>query len=207
MTDNTSVHWQDNDRYLQGSCAQENKAGWWFNRWDPSNKFYIITVKKKKKYKDTIVSNYLQKMPFYDLFMRTRGWMHFKKVLHIWPCVLSFYLKMPCSKPKWKVPPHREVQGPVWQWCGVGDLERPLVFPSTHHHEGATSGFLGLHGQRSRGNLKALGFRFHCKWRQKMDFMFALFVFWFLPLHHESKLLSNGSIVQNLLFSSNNFFL
>lgn len=23
---------QDNDRYIQGSCAQENKAGWWFNR-------------------------------------------------------------------------------------------------------------------------------------------------------------------------------
>lgn len=26
---------QDNDRYIQGNCAQENKAGWWFNRLDP----------------------------------------------------------------------------------------------------------------------------------------------------------------------------
>lgn len=26
------AHGQDNDRYIQGSCAQENKAGWWFNR-------------------------------------------------------------------------------------------------------------------------------------------------------------------------------
>ncbi|TKS82951.1 Fibrinogen-like protein 1 [Collichthys lucidus] len=34
---------QDNDRYLQGSCAQENKAGWWFNRCHAANlngKFY-----------------------------------------------------------------------------------------------------------------------------------------------------------------------
>uniref|UniRef100_A0A672HBU7 Si:ch211-287a12.9 n=1 Tax=Salarias fasciatus TaxID=181472 RepID=A0A672HBU7_SALFA len=28
---------QDNDRYLQGSCAQENKAGWWFNRCHAAN--------------------------------------------------------------------------------------------------------------------------------------------------------------------------
>ncbi|XP_032389652.1 fibrinogen like 1B isoform X1 [Etheostoma spectabile] len=34
---------QDNDRYLQGNCAQENKAGWWFNRCHAANlngKFY-----------------------------------------------------------------------------------------------------------------------------------------------------------------------
>ncbi|XP_029029054.1 fibrinogen like 1B isoform X2 [Betta splendens] len=34
---------QDNDRFLQGSCAQENKAGWWFNRCHAANlngKFY-----------------------------------------------------------------------------------------------------------------------------------------------------------------------
>uniref|UniRef100_A0A673AQN2 Fibrinogen-like protein 1 n=1 Tax=Sphaeramia orbicularis TaxID=375764 RepID=A0A673AQN2_9TELE len=34
---------QDNDRYIQGSCAQENKAGWWFNRCHAANlngKFY-----------------------------------------------------------------------------------------------------------------------------------------------------------------------
>uniref|UniRef100_A0A8C9ZDT5 Fibrinogen like 1B n=1 Tax=Sander lucioperca TaxID=283035 RepID=A0A8C9ZDT5_SANLU len=27
----------DNDRYLQGNCAQENKAGWWFNRCHAAN--------------------------------------------------------------------------------------------------------------------------------------------------------------------------
>ncbi|XP_070840002.1 fibrinogen like 1B [Chaetodon trifascialis] len=40
---------QDNDRYIQGSCAQENKAGWWFNRCHAANlngKFY-----RKGKYK------------------------------------------------------------------------------------------------------------------------------------------------------------
>ncbi|XP_028323231.1 fibrinogen like 1B [Gouania willdenowi] len=40
---------QDNDRYHQGSCAQENKAGWWFNRCHAANlngKFY-----RKGKYK------------------------------------------------------------------------------------------------------------------------------------------------------------
>ncbi|XP_034539633.1 fibrinogen-like protein 1 [Notolabrus celidotus] len=40
---------QDNDRYLQGSCAQENKAGWWFNRCHAANlngKYY-----RKGKYK------------------------------------------------------------------------------------------------------------------------------------------------------------
>ncbi|XP_060942043.1 fibrinogen like 1B [Limanda limanda] len=34
---------QDNDRYLQGSCAEENEAGWWFNRCHAANlngKFY-----------------------------------------------------------------------------------------------------------------------------------------------------------------------
>ncbi|XP_073336053.1 fibrinogen like 1B [Pagrus major] len=34
---------QDNDRYLQGSCATENEAGWWFNRCHAANlngKFY-----------------------------------------------------------------------------------------------------------------------------------------------------------------------
>ncbi|XP_056254390.1 fibrinogen like 1B [Seriola aureovittata] len=34
---------QDNDRYMQGSCAKENKAGWWFNRCHAANlngKFY-----------------------------------------------------------------------------------------------------------------------------------------------------------------------
>ncbi|KAM9728477.1 fibrinogen like 1B isoform 2-T2 [Menidia menidia] len=34
---------QDNDRFLQGSCAQENKGGWWFNRCHAANlngKFY-----------------------------------------------------------------------------------------------------------------------------------------------------------------------
>ncbi|KAJ0004543.1 hypothetical protein NQD34_010757 [Periophthalmus magnuspinnatus] len=28
---------QDNDRYHQGSCAQENQAGWWFNRCHAAN--------------------------------------------------------------------------------------------------------------------------------------------------------------------------
>ncbi|XP_068600751.1 fibrinogen-like protein 1 [Brachionichthys hirsutus] len=40
---------QDNDRYLQGSCAQESTAGWWFNRCHAANlngKFY-----RKGKYK------------------------------------------------------------------------------------------------------------------------------------------------------------
>ncbi|XP_061559176.1 fibrinogen like 1B [Phycodurus eques] len=34
---------QDNDRYIQGSCAQENNAGWWYNRCHVANlngKFY-----------------------------------------------------------------------------------------------------------------------------------------------------------------------
>ncbi|XP_042286518.1 fibrinogen like 1B [Thunnus maccoyii] len=34
---------QDNDRYLQGNCAEENEAGWWFNRCHAANlngKFY-----------------------------------------------------------------------------------------------------------------------------------------------------------------------
>ncbi|KAI3373694.1 hypothetical protein L3Q82_022279, partial [Scortum barcoo] len=34
---------QDNDRFLQGNCAEENKAGWWFNRCHAANlngKFY-----------------------------------------------------------------------------------------------------------------------------------------------------------------------
>ncbi|KAL6098660.1 uncharacterized protein ACO6RY_17751 [Pungitius sinensis] len=34
---------QDNDRYLQGNCAKENRAGWWFNRCHAANlngKFY-----------------------------------------------------------------------------------------------------------------------------------------------------------------------
>ncbi|XP_047463066.1 fibrinogen like 1B isoform X2 [Mugil cephalus] len=34
---------QDNDRYLQGSCAQENNGGWWYNRCHAANlngKFY-----------------------------------------------------------------------------------------------------------------------------------------------------------------------
>lgn len=30
--DSDDGHRQDNDRYLQGSCAEENKAGWWYNR-------------------------------------------------------------------------------------------------------------------------------------------------------------------------------
>uniref|UniRef100_A0A8C7Y342 Fibrinogen like 1B n=1 Tax=Oryzias sinensis TaxID=183150 RepID=A0A8C7Y342_9TELE len=40
---------QDNDRFLQGSCAQENEGGWWFNRCHAANlngKFY-----QKGKYK------------------------------------------------------------------------------------------------------------------------------------------------------------
>ncbi|XP_040038912.1 fibrinogen like 1B isoform X1 [Gasterosteus aculeatus] len=40
---------QDNDRYLQGNCAKENSAGWWFNRCHAANlngKFY-----RKGKYK------------------------------------------------------------------------------------------------------------------------------------------------------------
>ncbi|KAM9788481.1 fibrinogen like 1B [Neosynchiropus ocellatus] len=28
---------QDNDRYLHGSCAEENKSGWWFNRCHKAN--------------------------------------------------------------------------------------------------------------------------------------------------------------------------
>ncbi|XP_045066284.1 fibrinogen like 1B isoform X5 [Coregonus clupeaformis] len=34
---------QDHDRYLQGSCAQENRGGWWYNRCHAANlngKFY-----------------------------------------------------------------------------------------------------------------------------------------------------------------------
>lgn len=69
---------------------------------------------------------------------------------------------MSCSQPKWEVLPHREVQGSVRQWCGVGNMERPLVFPQTHHYEGAASGFLGQHGQWSRGNLKTPGTTFPC---------------------------------------------
>ncbi|XP_035522759.1 fibrinogen-like protein 1 [Morone saxatilis] len=48
---------QDNDRYLQGSCAQENKAGWWFNRCHAANlngKFYR-TGKYKGQYDDGVV--------------------------------------------------------------------------------------------------------------------------------------------------------
>nr|XP_057943793.1 fibrinogen like 1B isoform X2 [Doryrhamphus excisus] len=40
---------QDNDRYTQGSCAQENNAGWWYNRCHVANlngKFY-----RRGKYK------------------------------------------------------------------------------------------------------------------------------------------------------------
>ncbi|XP_054482511.1 fibrinogen like 1B [Anoplopoma fimbria] len=40
---------QDNDRYLQGHCAEENSAGWWFNRCHAANlngKFY-----RRGKYK------------------------------------------------------------------------------------------------------------------------------------------------------------
>ncbi|XP_038129956.1 fibrinogen like 1B [Cyprinodon tularosa] len=40
---------QDNDRFLQGSCAKENQAGWWFNRCHAANlngKFY-----RRGKYK------------------------------------------------------------------------------------------------------------------------------------------------------------
>ncbi|XP_056267566.1 fibrinogen like 1B [Pseudoliparis swirei] len=43
---------QDNDRYLQGSCAEENKAGWWYNRCHAANlngNFY-----RKGKYKGPI---------------------------------------------------------------------------------------------------------------------------------------------------------
>ncbi|XP_074529231.1 fibrinogen like 1B isoform X2 [Halichoeres trimaculatus] len=48
---------QDNDRYLQGSCAQENKAGWWFNRCHAANlngKFYR-SGKYKGQYDDGVV--------------------------------------------------------------------------------------------------------------------------------------------------------
>uniref|UniRef100_A0A8D3A8P3 Fibrinogen like 1B n=1 Tax=Scophthalmus maximus TaxID=52904 RepID=A0A8D3A8P3_SCOMX len=48
---------QDNDRYLQGSCAQENEAGWWFNRCHAANlngKFYR-TGKYKGKYDNGLV--------------------------------------------------------------------------------------------------------------------------------------------------------
>ncbi|XP_041808878.1 fibrinogen like 1B [Chelmon rostratus] len=48
---------QDNDRYIQGSCAQENKAGWWFNRCHAANlngKFYR-TGKYKGQYDNGVV--------------------------------------------------------------------------------------------------------------------------------------------------------
>ncbi|TDH04962.1 hypothetical protein EPR50_G00137990 [Perca flavescens] len=48
---------QDNDRYLQGNCAQENKAGWWFNRCHAANlngKFYR-TGKYKGQYDNGVV--------------------------------------------------------------------------------------------------------------------------------------------------------
>ncbi|KAM7374390.1 hypothetical protein PAMP_007048 [Pampus punctatissimus] len=48
---------QDNDRYLQGSCAKENKAGWWFNRCHAANlngKFYR-RGKYKGKYDNGVV--------------------------------------------------------------------------------------------------------------------------------------------------------
>ncbi|KAG8007971.1 Fibrinogen-like protein 1 [Nibea albiflora] len=48
---------QDNDRYLQGSCAQENKAGWWFNRCHAANlngKFYR-SGKYKGQYDNGVV--------------------------------------------------------------------------------------------------------------------------------------------------------
>uniref|UniRef100_UPI0037E77FD6 fibrinogen like 1B n=1 Tax=Semicossyphus pulcher TaxID=241346 RepID=UPI0037E77FD6 len=48
---------QDNDRYLQGSCAQENQAGWWYNRCHAANlngKFYR-TGKYKGQYDNGVV--------------------------------------------------------------------------------------------------------------------------------------------------------
>lgn len=48
---------QDNDRYLQGSCAQENKAGWWFNRCHAANlngKYYR-TGKYKGQFDNGVV--------------------------------------------------------------------------------------------------------------------------------------------------------
>lgn len=44
----------------------------------------------------------------------------------------------------------------------MGDLERPLVFPQTHRHEGAAGGFLGRDRQRSRGTVRVAGFTFPC---------------------------------------------
>uniref|UniRef100_A0A3P8U448 Fibrinogen like 1B n=1 Tax=Amphiprion percula TaxID=161767 RepID=A0A3P8U448_AMPPE len=48
---------QDNDRYRQGSCAQENKGGWWFNRCHAANlngNFYR-KGKYKAEYDDGVV--------------------------------------------------------------------------------------------------------------------------------------------------------
>ncbi|KAM9332559.1 fibrinogen like 1B [Pholidichthys leucotaenia] len=48
---------QDNDRYLQGSCAQESKGGWWFNRCHAANLNGIFYRKGKYKadYDDGVV--------------------------------------------------------------------------------------------------------------------------------------------------------
>ncbi|XP_075887731.1 fibrinogen like 1B isoform X1 [Nelusetta ayraudi] len=48
---------QDNDRYIRGSCAQENKAGWWFNRCHAANlngKYYRNGM-YKGEYDDGVV--------------------------------------------------------------------------------------------------------------------------------------------------------
>lgn len=98
------------------------------------------------------------------------------------PILRSINLQMSCCKPEWEVLPCRKVQGPVWQWCGVGNLERPLVLPQTHHHEGAAASFPGRHGQWSRGVLKKSFILTWCRINDakkgpRLTLMFKFFIF------------------------------
>ena len=36
---------QDQDRYLQGSCAKENHGGWWYNRWAAPHRAQLGTLR------------------------------------------------------------------------------------------------------------------------------------------------------------------